>query len=111
MAGESPHLEKGGATLDGREGLPGSWPAWTPLGDPPERLGKTVPDAIKNQPWNIKPMPSAEAHGRISGSYKGKPRFNAVERHLQGTPTWSKVATGAAVGHPIAAAKARREDK
>lgn len=78
---------------------------------PQNGWGKTVPDAIKNQPWNIKPMPSAEAHGRITGSYKGKPRFNVLERYLHGTPTWSKVATGAALGHPIAAAKGRREDQ
>lgn len=80
---------------------------------PQNGWGKQVPEAIKNQPWNIKPMPEgpvgAEIHGRITGSYKGKPRFNAVERYAHGTPTWAKVATGAAVGHPAAAAKAQGE--
>jgi hypothetical protein len=74
---------------------------------PQNGWGKRVPDAIKNQPWNIKPMPSPEVHGRLTGSYKGKPRFNAVEGYVQGTPTWSKVATGAAVGHPAGAVKAQ----
>jgi len=75
------------------------------------RSGEKVPDAIKNQPWNIKPMPRAEVHGRITGPYKGKPQFNALERYWYGTPAWSKVATGAAVGHPAAAANAQAEKK
>jgi hypothetical protein len=46
-------------------------------------------------------------HGRLSNSYKGKPRLNPVERYVYGAPTWSKVGTGAAVGHPAAAGKAQ----
>lgn len=49
-----------------------------------DRWWKSVPDWVKNQPWNIKAMPEgpvgAEMHGRLTGSYKGKPQFNAVER-------------------------------
>lgn len=78
---------------------------------PQSGWGKNVPEWFKNQPWNIKPMPSPEVHGRITGSYKGKPQFNALERYWYGTPAWSKVATGAAVGHPAAAAKAQAEKK
>jgi hypothetical protein len=70
-----------------------------------------VPDAIKNQPWNIKPMPSAEVRGRITGPYKGKPQFNVAERYWYGTPAWSKVTTGAAVGHPLAAATAQPDQR
>lgn len=33
---------------------------------PQNGWGKNVPDRIKNQPWNIKPMPSAEVHGRLA---------------------------------------------
>jgi hypothetical protein len=76
---------------------------------PQNGWGKHVPDAIKNQPWNIKPMPSPEVHGRLTGSYKGKPRFTPIERYVHGTPTWSKVGTAAAVGHPAGAAKAATE--
>lgn len=75
--------------------------------------GKNVPEWLKNQPWNIKPMPEgpagAEMHGRMTNAYKGKPQFNAVERYVYGTPTWSKVAGGAAVGHPMAAVKAQSD--
>jgi hypothetical protein len=78
---------------------------------PQNGWGKKVPDAIKNQPWNIKPMPSAEVHGRIAGSYKGKPQFNAAERYWYGTPAWSKVATEALAGHPVAAAMAQSDDR
>ena len=82
---------------------------------PQNGWGKNVPEWIKNQPWNIKPMPEgpagAEMHGRLTGSYKGKPKFNAVERYVHGTPTWSKVGTGAAVGHPAGAAKAQSEQR
>ena len=78
---------------------------------PQKGWGKNVPDKIKNQPWNIKPMPSAEVHGRLTNAYKGKPQFNAVERYMYGTPTWSKVGTGAAVGHSAAAGKAQVDQR
>ena len=82
---------------------------------PQNGWGKNVPEWLKNQPWNIMPMPEgpvgAELHGRMTGKYKGKPKFNALERYIYGTPTWSKTATGAAVGHPAAAAKAEVEKK
>jgi hypothetical protein len=74
---------------------------------PQNGWGKQIPDAIKNQPWNIKPMPSAEVHGRIAGSYKGKPQFSVAERYWYGTPAWSKVGTAVAIGHPLAAANAQ----
>lgn len=73
--------------------------------------GKAVPDAIKNHPLNINGMPSAEVHGRVHGRYKGKPRYNPAQRYWYGTPDWSKVATGAAVGHPVAGAKAWWEEE
>ncbi len=78
---------------------------------PQNGWGKGIPEAIKNQPWNIKPMPSPEVHGRLTGSYKGKPRFNVVEGYVHGTPTWSKVATGTAVGHPAGAVKAQMDKR
>lgn len=82
---------------------------------PQNGWGKSVPEWVKNQPLNIKAMPEgtagAEMHGRLTGSYKGKPKFNAVERYVHGTPTWSKVSTGAAVGHPAGAAKAQSDKR
>lgn len=76
---------------------------------PQNRWGKNVPDWIKNQPWNIKPMPDAVTHWRIDHRVGALPRFNPAQRYWYGTPAWSKVATGAAVGHPVAAAKARSD--
>lgn len=75
-----------------------------------EGVGKYVPDFIKNQPWNIKPMPSPKVHGRIHGPYAGKPQFNPAQRYWYGTPAWSKVGTGEAVGHPGVAIKEATED-
>ncbi len=82
---------------------------------PQNGWGKKVPNIVKNQPWNIKAMPEGpigpEMHGRIHGRYKGKPRYTPVERYVYGTPTWSKVATADAVGHPVAATKAQLEGR
>lgn len=87
--GEKGHLEKG---------QPGHhWAI------PQNGWGKDVPDWIKNQPWNIKGMPSAEVHGRIHGPYGQKPQYGVVERYVRGTPTWSKAATISTVGHPTVA--------
>lgn len=66
---------------------------------PQNGWGKNVPDAVKNQPWNIKPMPSAETHARMHGKRGDLPQFNAVERYVQGTPTWWKVQNGVWAGH------------
>ena len=78
-----------------------------------------VPAAIRNHPLNIKGMPTevrngrgySEMHGRIHGPYGGKPQFNRAEGYWYGTPTWSKVGAGSAVGHPAAAAKAQWEEE
>ena len=63
--------------------------------------GKSVPDAIKNQPWNIKATESPLHHTRIhSASRKMElQRFSPIERYWHGTPTWWKAANASAVGH------------
>ena len=73
---------------------------------PQKSWGKNVPDMFKNHPINIKAMPDTATHMRITGRYKGQPRFNQFDRWRYGTPTWSKVATVDALGHPIAATTA-----
>ena len=78
---------------------------------PQNGWGKKVPDAIKNQPWNIKPMPDATTHWRLEHRVGDLPRFNPAERYWYGTPAWSKVGTVAAVGHPAGAAKARSDER
>ncbi len=69
---------------------------------PQNGWGKDVPDWLKNQPWNIKGMPSPEVHGRIHGRYNG-PQFNPAQRFWYGTPAWVKAVAGEAVGRPAAA--------
>lgn len=82
---------------------------------PQNGWGKSVPEWLKNQPWNIKAMPEgpagAQMHGRMTNSYEGQPKFNAVERYVYGTPTWSKVVVGAAVGHPVASARSQSDKR
>lgn len=76
---------------------------------PQRGWGKSVPAAIRNHPLNIKPMPSAQTHWRIEHRVGTKPRFNSAQRYWYGTPDWAKVGTGAAVGHPAAAARAGQD--
>ena len=78
---------------------------------PQNGWGKAVPDVIKNHPLNVNPMPSAEIHGRIHGPYRGAPQFGFAERYWRGVPPWAKVGTGAALGHPAAAAQAGVDDE
>ena len=65
---------------------------------PQNGWGKAVPDAIKNQPFNIKGMPSAEVHGRVHGRYAGKSQFNAAKQFWQGTPRYGKAAAAGGLG-------------
>jgi hypothetical protein len=58
-----------------------------------------LPDRLKNQPWNIKGMPSPEVHGRIHGPYSGQPQFNPLQQLWYGTPAWAKTQAGLAAGH------------
>lgn len=85
---------------------------------PQNGWAKKIPTAVKNQPWNIKPMPNSEVgkamHGRITNAYTmpGRPkveqmkRYNALQRYLVGTPTWAKAVQAGIIGHPAGAAKA-----
>lgn len=76
---------------------------------PQNGWGKNVPDWFKNQPWNIKPMRDAVTHWRIEHRVGDLPRFNLAQQYWRGAPAWSKVGTGAAVGHPVVAERARRQ--
>lgn len=76
---------------------------------PQNGWGKAVPDAIKNQPWNINPMQDPAIHMRMNKSWGGKPPLTLPERLWYGPPTWAKVGSGATVGHPAGATKAAIE--
>ncbi len=79
---------------------------------PQKGWGEAVPDWIKNQPWNIKPMPSAEVHGLVHGPYRKQPRYNLAQRLWYGTPRWAKAGGLLAMGDPVAAAwEASKQDQ
>jgi len=67
---------------------------------PQNGWGRRIPDAIKNQPINIKVL-SPSNHTRIHGPYKGKPQFDPVRRVWYGTPDWAKGAAVSAGGRTI----------
>jgi hypothetical protein len=62
-------------------------------------IGKYLPDWLKNQPWNLKPMPSAQIHDRMAHDAWKMPQLNLFQQLHYGTPDWAKWAAPAAVGH------------
>jgi hypothetical protein len=84
---------------------------------PQNGWGREFPTSIKNQPWNIKPMPNSKEgkamHGRITNAYTipgetiQRKRYNALDRYIVGTPTWAKAVQAGMIGHPAGAAKAK----
>lgn len=81
---------------------------------PQNGWGKSVPDFIKNQPWNIKGL-DAVTHGRVHGPYTVDgvklPRFNPIERVWHGTPTWTKPAAASMAGDSVRAPTLAIEDQ
>lgn len=55
------------------------------------RLGKMVPDKIKNHPANLKPV-KREVHQRIHGNHPDLPEYDPVRKWWHGTPEWAKSA-------------------
>jgi len=53
-------------------------------------IGKYLPDWFKNQPFNLKPMPSAQIHDRMTHAAWGQPQLNFFQRWHYGTPDWAK---------------------
>jgi RHS repeat-associated protein len=68
--------------------------------------GKQVPDIIKNQPWNLNPMPDWSTHANIHGY--GPDPYNAVGKWWYGTPNWAKIGEGSLAGK---AANSLRDDE
>jgi hypothetical protein len=60
-------------------------------------IGRQVPDAIKNQPWNLMPMRSQAFHNQVHGW--GPDGFNAAGRLWYGTPGWAKAGAFSTTGH------------
>ena len=58
-------------------------------------IGKHVPDAIKNHPWNLNSIPR-NIHQNIHGN--GPTPYNAFGRWLNGTPSWAKTGLGSLAG-------------
>jgi hypothetical protein len=61
------------------------------------RLGKHVPNVIKNQMWNLMPMRSAAFHTSVHG--KGINAFNTIEKIYYGTPVWFQTGVVSTMGH------------
>jgi hypothetical protein len=53
-------------------------------------IGKYLPDWFKNQPFNLKPMPSAQIHDRMTHAAWGQPQLNFFQQWHYGTPDWAK---------------------
>lgn len=53
-------------------------------------IGKYLPDWFKNQPFNLKPMPSAQIHDRMAHDAHGLPQLNLLQQLHYGTPDWAK---------------------
>jgi RHS repeat-associated protein len=79
-----------------RNGLVDPWQPMHHWFIPQARWGEYVPDIIKNQPWNLMPMPSAEFHIALHGW--GPDAFNVRKRMWYGTPMWIKAWLTSSVG-------------
>lgn len=66
-------------------------------------IGRHVPDWFKNQPWNLNPMPSPQAHTRVHGW--GPDAYGPFGRWWHGTPDWAKNAEANAVGRGVNGAR------
>jgi len=55
---------------------------------PQGRWGRHVPNALKNQPWNLMPMKNSLFHQSVHGI--GRTPFGPVEQLIYGTPSWFK---------------------
>lgn len=81
---------------------------------PQSGWGKRMPNALKNHPMNIKPMPNRPVHNRVHGQF-GQAPYNSVQRYIRGTPAWAQSAKAEIFGRMTSSAKARhdqnRQDK
>lgn len=77
---------------------------------PQNQWGKNVPEWIKNQAWNIKSLDRV-THARLRNRIGDLPKFGPLDRLRYGTPTWAKVGTVSAAGHPISAVEATTDHR
>jgi hypothetical protein len=62
-------------------------------------VGRHVPDAIKNQPWNLMPMRSQAFHNQVHGW--GPDALNSAGRLWYGTPGWAKAGAFSATSRGV----------
>lgn len=55
-----------------------------------QKIGKYLPDWFKNQPFNLKPMPSAQIHDRMTHAAWGQPQLDIFRQWHYGVPDWAK---------------------
>lgn len=76
---------------------------------PQNQWGKNIPDWIRNQAWNIKPLDRV-THARLRNKIGDLPEFGLFDQLRYGTPTWAKVGAGSGAGHAASAAEATSDD-
>ena len=67
---------------------------------------RLVPDWIKNQPWNLVPVPTAL---HIGGIHRTQSGLLNVPELVYGTPTWFKASAVSLTGHSLQGTRAREE--
>jgi hypothetical protein len=91
-AGAREWLEKNGFVNPGEDGH--HWLI------PQNGWGKSIPDWIKNQPWNIKGMdkiPHRRSHGRARVDGEWMPEFSDLEKFWYSTPAYVKAIVAGSV--------------
>jgi hypothetical protein len=98
-----PRMKRYGLVKDGEELH--HWAA------PQGGWGKDVPNILKNNPLALHPMPK-QAHQLTHNNLPSQnlQRYGAIQRYVEGTPTWAKVGTAGAGAHAAGAAK-RLDDR
>ena len=66
-------------------------------------IGQIFPEWFKNQPWNLKNMPSAQIHDRMNHAAWGMPQLNMLQQYHYGFPTWFKAGKVSLFGHTVLA--------
>jgi RHS repeat-associated protein len=66
-------------------------------------IGRRIPDWLKNQPWNLMPMPSSQFHIALHG--KGPNAFGLGKRLWYGNPSWFKALAASTAGRAVTLAQ------
>lgn len=71
--------------------------------------GKKVPNFVKNQEWNIMPLPK-KVHDKVHTKWKNG-GYDPVTKTIVGSPPWARGAMAGAAGDGLAATKAQQDKR